>query len=43
VEIEIDPPCHTERCLSTLFGRMEVKELIVSLVDPGGFIAALER
>jgi hypothetical protein len=43
VEIEIDPPCHTERCLSTLFRRMEVKELIVSLVDPDGFIAALER
>jgi hypothetical protein len=43
VEIEIDPPCHTERCLSTLFRRMEVRELIVSLVDPDGFIAALER
>jgi hypothetical protein len=41
VEIEIDPPCHTERCLSTLFRRMEVSELIVSLVDPDGFIAAL--
>ncbi len=43
VEIEIDPPCRTERCLSTLFRRMEVKELIVSLVDPDGFITALER
>ena len=42
VEIEIDPPCHTERCLSTLVLRMEVSELIVSLVDPDGFIAALE-
>lgn len=41
VEIEIDPPCHTERCLSTLFRRMKVNELIVSLVDPDGFIAAL--
>lgn len=41
VEIEIDPPCHTERCLSTLFLRMKVSELIVSLVDPDGFIAAL--
>jgi hypothetical protein len=41
VEIEIDPPCHTARCLSTLFLRMEVSELIVSLVDPDGFIAAL--
>jgi hypothetical protein len=43
VEIEIDPPCHTERCLSTLFLRMKVNELIVSLVDPDSFITALER
>jgi hypothetical protein len=42
VEIEIDPPCHTERSLSTLFRRMEVNELIVNLVDPDGFINALE-
>jgi hypothetical protein len=41
VEIEIDPPCHTERCLSTFFRRMRVNELIVSLVDPDGLIAAL--
>jgi hypothetical protein len=43
VEIEIDPPCRTERCLSTLLRRIEVSELIVSLVDPDGFIAAVER
>jgi hypothetical protein len=43
VEIEIDPPCHTERSLSTLFLRMKVTELIVSLVDPDGFIAAVQR
>jgi len=43
VEIEIDPPCHTERSLSTLFRRMKVSELIVSLVDPDGFIAAVQR
>jgi hypothetical protein len=43
VEIEIDPPCHTERSLSTLFRQMKVTELIVSLVDPDGFIAALQR
>ena len=43
VEIEIDPPCHTERSLSTLFLRMEVNTLIVSLVDPDGFIAAVQR
>jgi hypothetical protein len=43
VEIGIDPPCRTERSLSTLFRRMRVTELIVSLVDPDGFIAALQR
>lgn len=43
VEIEIDPPCHTGHCLSTLFLRRKVTELIVSLVDPDGFIAAVQR
>ena len=43
VEIEIDPPCHTERSLSTLFRRMKVTELIVSLIDPDGFIAAVQH
>jgi hypothetical protein len=43
VEIEIYPPCHTERSLSTLFRRMKVTELIVSLVDPDDFIAAVQR
>jgi len=43
VTIEIDPPCHTERSLSTLFRQMKVTELIVSLVDPDGFIAAVQR
>ena len=43
VEITIDPPCHTERCLSTFFLRARVTELIVSLVDPDGFIAAVQR
>jgi hypothetical protein len=43
VEIEIDPPCHTGRSLSTLFRRMKVTELVVSLVDPDGFIAAAQR
>jgi hypothetical protein len=41
VEIEIDPPCHTKRCPSTLFLQMKVNELIVSLIDPDGFMAAL--
>jgi hypothetical protein len=26
VEIEIDPPCHTERSLSTLFRRMKAQK-----------------
>jgi hypothetical protein len=43
VEIEIDPPCHTKRSPSTLFLRMKVNTLIVSLVDPDGFIAAVQR
>ena len=43
VEVGIDPPCYTERSLSTLFRRMKVTELIVSLVDPDGFIAAVQR
>jgi hypothetical protein len=43
VEIEIDPPCRTERSPATLFRRMKVTELIVSLVDPDGFIAAVQR
>jgi hypothetical protein len=43
VEIGINPPCRTERSLSTLFRRMKVTELIVSLVDPDGFIAAVQR
>ncbi len=43
VEIEIDPPCRTERSLSTLFRRMTVTELVVSLVDPDAFIAAVQR
>lgn len=43
VEITIDPPTHTERCLSSLFRRMEVNALIVSLVEPDRFIAAIEH
>jgi hypothetical protein len=43
VEIEIDPPVRTQRSLSTFFRRMPVTELIVSLVDPDGFIAAVQR
>jgi hypothetical protein len=41
VEIPVDPPCRTGRGPTSLFFRMEVKKLIVSLVDPDGFIAAV--
>jgi hypothetical protein len=43
VEMTIDPPCRTGRSLSTFFLRARVSELIVSLVDPDGFIAAVQR
>ena len=43
VEITIDPPVYTPRSLSSLFLRMKVNALIVSLVDPDGFIAAAAR
>jgi hypothetical protein len=43
VEITIDPPVHTPRSPSSLFLRRKVSALIVSLVDPDGFIAAVER
>jgi hypothetical protein len=41
VEVTIDPPCYTPRQPDTLFLRMRVTSLIVSLVDPDGFIAAI--
>ena len=40
VEITVDPPVRTERSLSSLFLRMRVNALIVSLVDPDGFVVA---
>jgi hypothetical protein len=42
VELVIEPPCYTERGLGTLFRKVKVNSLTVSLVDPEGFIAALE-
>ena len=42
VELAIEPPCQTGRGLGTLFRKVKVKSLTVSLADPGGFIAALE-
>ena len=43
VELVIDPPCYLPRQLSTIFLKMKVSSLIISLVDPDGFIAALNR
>jgi hypothetical protein len=42
VELAIEPPCYTPRQLSTLFLRSKVSSLTISLVDPDGFIAAVE-
>ena len=42
VELAIEPPCYTPRQPSTLFLKMKVSSLTVSLVDPDGFIAAVE-
>jgi hypothetical protein len=43
VELVINPPCYLPRQLSTVFRKMEVRSLIISLVDPDGFIAAVQR
>ena len=42
VELVIDPPCYLPRQLSTVFRKMKVSSLIISLVDPDGFIAAVQ-
>ena len=42
VELAIEPPCYTSRQPSTLFLRSKVSSLTISLVDPDGFIAAVE-
>ena len=41
VELTLDPPCRTPRTLSTMFVRATVRTVVVSLVDPDGFLAAL--
>ena len=43
VELAIEPPSYTGRTLSTMFVNEKVNSLILSLVDPDGFIAALRR
>jgi hypothetical protein len=42
VELTIEPPRYTPRQLSTLFLKMKVSSLTISLLDPDGFIAAVE-
>ncbi len=42
VDVVIDPPCRTERGLSTMFLRARVHVLTLSLADPDGFIAAVQ-
>jgi hypothetical protein len=42
VELAIQPPCYTPRQLSTALRKVEVSSLTISLVDPDGFIAAVE-
>jgi len=43
VQLAIEPPCTLERQLSTALRRPQVSSLVLSLVDPDGFIAAVER
>jgi hypothetical protein len=42
VELAIEPPCYTSRNPTTIFRKMRVSSLTISLVDPDGFIAAVE-
>jgi hypothetical protein len=42
VELAIDPPCYTPRQATTLFLKAKVSSLTLSLVDPDGFISAVE-
>ncbi len=42
VELSLEPPCYTGRTLNTMFVNRKVTSLILSLVDPDGFIATVE-
>jgi hypothetical protein len=42
VELVIDPPCDLPRRPTTIFRKMEVRSLTIGLVDPDGFIAAVQ-
>jgi hypothetical protein len=41
VELALDPPTHTGRTLNTMYVNEQVTSLILSLVDPDGFLAAV--
>jgi hypothetical protein len=41
VELAIEPPRYLPGQPSTVFRKMEVRSLIISLVDPDGFFAAV--
>ena len=43
VELAIDPPSYLPRQPSSLFLKSKVSSLTVSIVDPDGFIAALDH
>ncbi len=43
VEMAIEPPCYLAPGIDTLFRRQKVDLLTVSLADPDGLIAAVER
>jgi hypothetical protein len=42
VELTIEPPVYSEPRITEMFIRWKVKSLTLSLVDPDGFIAALQ-
>jgi hypothetical protein len=42
VELSLEPPCYTGRTLTTMFVNQQVTSLMMSLVDPDGFVAAVE-
>jgi hypothetical protein len=42
VELTLDPPCRTPRTLSTMFIQETVRTVVLSLVDPDGFLTALD-
>jgi hypothetical protein len=41
VRLTLDPPCRTARTMNTMWVRQPVREVVVSLLDPEGFLDAL--